>query len=311
MKTLRIATRKSQLALWQATYVRTQLQRIAPDLEVQLVGVTTEGDRDQASPVTAIGGRGVFIKALEKVLLEEKADIAVHSMKDVPSVVAGGLKLTAVLEREDPRDALLSDQATFDELPAGARIATSSLRRRFQLAHRRPDLIFEELRGNVDTRLRRLRSGDFDAIVLAVAGLKRLGLDDAIVDYLSVETSVPAAGQGAIVVECRDQGTGDPISTLVEELDHPVTSRCTAIERQVTASLFATCDLPVGVHAEPINDGHAGERAKISAFVADVGGTHQLRSNVIGPFEKVAETLLQQLQEQNVQNLMTSGDVTL
>ena len=302
MKTIRIATRKSQLALWQAENVRSHLQKVAPEWSIELVGVVTEGDRDQTSPLTKIGGKGVFVKALETALLERTADIAVHSMKDVPSVLAPGLQLSAVLEREDPRDALLSEQYTFDTLPTGARVGTSSLRRRYQLAHKRPDLVFEELRGNVDTRLSRLRSGDFDAIVLAVAGLKRLGLADAITDYLPVETSVPAAGQGAIAIECREEGAADLISGLTQ-LNHGDTARATFAERQVSSSLFATCDLPVGVHAASIG----GDRIRMTAFVSDVEGTRQVRATSEGPSATVADDLLRRLNDQNVRELVVSG----
>ena len=302
MKTIRIATRKSPLALWQAENVRSLLQGVAPEWSIEFVGVVTEGDRDQTSPLTKIGGKGVFVKALEIALLEQKADIAVHSMKDVPSVLAPGLQLSAVLAREDPRDALLSELYTFDTLPMGARVGTSSLRRRYQLAHKRPDLVFEELRGNVDTRLRRLRSGDFDAIVLAVAGLKRLGLADAITDYLPIETSVPAAGQGAIAIECRDEGIEDLIVPLTE-LDHDMTALCTSAERQGSSSLFATCDLPVGVHAESIR----GDTVRMTAFVSDVEGLRQVRATSEGPSAMVADDLLHRLNHQNVRELIVSG----
>lgn len=276
---------------------------MAPDWSVELVGIVTEGDRDQSSPLTRIGGKGVFVKALESALLEGRADVAVHSMKDVPSVLAPDLKISAVLEREDARDALISHRYTLDSLPEGARIGTGSLRRRYQLSHTRPDLVFEDLRGNVDTRLGRLGSGDFDAIVLAVAGLKRLGLADVITDYLPVVDSIPAAGQGAIAIECRDEGPDDPVSILTSQLNHADTLRCTMAERQVTASLFATCDLPVGVHAYPLSD----QDVRMHAFVADVSGTRQLRVVSDGQSRRVADDILRQLNDQDVQALIAGG----
>ena len=286
--------------------MRSRLQRVAPEWSVELVGIVTEGDRDQTSPLTRIGGKGVFVKALENALLEERADIAVHSMKDVPSVLAPNLKISAVLEREDARDALVSQRYTLDSLPVGARIGTSSLRRRFQLAHKRPDLEFEELRGNVDTRLGRLRSGDFDAIVLAVAGLKRLGMEDVINDYLPIVDSIPAAGQGAIAIEGRDEGPEHPISILTSQLNPAETSLCTAAERQVTASLFATCDLPVGVHAQSSTTRDRPGDLTMHAFVADVSGSQQLRVTAEGGSSRVADDILHELNSLNVQTLIGS-----
>lgn len=247
--TLRIATRKSQLALWQAEYVRDILVQYHPDLKVELVKMTTEGDKILDTPLAKVGGKGLFVKELETGMLNGDADIAVHSMKDVPVELPDGLHLAAICPREDPRDAFVSNAyATFDALPKGARLGTSSLRRQCQLAARRPDLNIIDLRGNVNTRLQKLDTGDYDAIILAAAGLKRLGLEDRITETLSPEISLPAIGQGAVGIECRQD------DEWVNKLLAPLNDRDTAIrvraERAMNHRLQGGCQVPIAGYAE-------------------------------------------------------------
>ena len=247
--TLRIATRKSQLALWQAEYVRDVLLQYHPDLNVELVKMTTEGDRILDTPLAKVGGKGLFVKELENGLLNGDADIAVHSMKDVPVELPEGLHLSVICPREDPRDAFVSNEySLFEDLPKGARLGTSSLRRQCQLAAQRPDLNIIDLRGNVNTRLQKLDDGDYDAIILAAAGLKRLGMEDRITECLSPEISLPAIGQGAVGIECRRD------DDWVNELLAPLNDRDTAIrvraERSLNHRLQGGCQVPIAGYAE-------------------------------------------------------------
>ncbi len=247
-ETLRIATRRSALALWQAEHVKQRLESLHPGLRVELVGMTTKGDRILDSPLAKIGGKGLFVKELEVALLEGRADIAVHSMKDVPAEFPEGLGLTAILAREDPRDAFVSNRFdSLEALPEGAVVGTSSLRRQCQLRAMRPDLDIRPLRGNVNTRLGKLDAGDYDAVVLACAGLKRLGLDDRIRQELGPEVILPAIGQGAIGIECRldDAETRELVAPLADER---TTLRVTA-ERAMNARLMGGCQVPIGGHA--------------------------------------------------------------
>jgi hydroxymethylbilane synthase len=247
--TLRIATRKSQLALWQAEYVRDVLLQYHPDLNVELVKMTTQGDKILDTPLAKVGGKGLFVKELEAGLLSGDADIAVHSMKDVPVELPEGLHLSVICPREDPRDAFVSkNYASFESLPKGARLGTSSLRRQCQLAAQRPDLNIIDLRGNVNTRLQKLDAGDYDAIILAAAGLKRLGMQDRITETLSPEISLPAIGQGAVGIECRVD------DDWVNELLAPLNDRDTAIrvraERALNHRLQGGCQVPIAGYAE-------------------------------------------------------------
>jgi hydroxymethylbilane synthase len=247
--TLRIATRKSQLALWQAEYVRDILLQYHPDLNVELVKMTTQGDKILDTPLAKVGGKGLFVKELEAGLLSGDADIAVHSMKDVPVELPEGLHLSVICPREDPRDAFVSKNYTsFESLPKGARLGTSSLRRQCQLAAQRPDLNIIDLRGNVNTRLQKLDAGDYDAIILAAAGLKRLGMQDRITETLSPEISLPAIGQGAVGIECRVD------DDWVNELLAPLNDRDTAIrvraERALNHRLQGGCQVPIAGYAE-------------------------------------------------------------
>ncbi|MEY2342936.1 hydroxymethylbilane synthase [Acidithiobacillus sp. IBUN Pt1247-S3] len=293
MNPLRIGTRASPLALWQAEHVRGLLLARDPFLAVELVPMTTTGDQELAAPLHQIGGKGLFVKEIESALLAHEVDLAVHSMKDVPAMQPNGLELAAILEREDVRDAFISSQYENEiALPKGARIGSSSLRRRAQLLHRRPDLQVEDLRGNVATRLAKLDSGQYDAIILAAAGLKRLGMEERIRSFFAVEDSLPAVGQGAIGIEIRtdDENT----RALVLPLTHQETSLCVRAERAMNRKLGGDCRLPVAALAHWEN-----ESLHLEGRVVSPDGKTVLRArgsgtdpSVLG--EKVAEDLLQQ-----------------
>lgn len=253
-KIVRIATRKSPLAMWQAEHVRDRLLAAHPGIQVELLGMTTQGDKILDSPLAKVGGKGLFVKELEQGMLEGRADIAVHSMKDVPVEFPDGLHLHVICEREDPRDAFVSNNfKRFEDLPQGARVGTSSLRRQTQLKAIRPDLAIVDLRGNVNTRLRKLDEGEYDAIILAAAGLIRLGFEARIRESISIEASLPAIGQGAIGIECR-QGDQE-IESLIDVLHHHETSICVSAERAMNARLEGGCQVPIGGHATLAN-GH-------------------------------------------------------
>ncbi|NOY66620.1 MAG: hydroxymethylbilane synthase [Gammaproteobacteria bacterium] len=246
---IRIATRKSQLALWQAEFVAKNLKECHPGLEVELVTMTTMGDRVLDSPLAKIGGKGLFVKELEQSMLRNESDIAVHSMKDVPVELPEGLHILTILEREDPSDAFVSnDFKCLDDLPEGAVVGTSSLRRRCQLAEIRPDLVIKDLRGNVNTRLAKLDQGDYQAIILASAGLRRLEMPERIRESLAANVMLPAIAQGAIGIECRQGDT--EIETLLAPLNHPETNTRVLAERSMNARLNGGCQVPIGGFAE-------------------------------------------------------------
>ena len=247
--TLRIATRKSPLALWQANHVRDALMARHPELDVELLTMTTQGDKILDTPLAKVGGKGLFVKELEVGMLEGRADLAVHSMKDVPVEFPEGLGLAAVLPREDPRDALISNTwSSIDELPQGARLGTSSLRRQSQLRARRPDLQILDLRGNVNTRLAKLDNGDYDAIMLAAAGVKRMGWESRISEFLPPEQFLPAIGQGAIGIEIRSDD--ERLRALVSELNDAQTATRVAAERALNEALHGGCQVPIAGYAE-------------------------------------------------------------
>ena len=246
---IRIATRKSLLALWQANHVKDRLEQLHPDVTVELVPMTTQGDVLLDTPLSKIGGKGLFIKELEQAMLDGRADIAVHSMKDVPVEFPEGLGLTVICEREDPRDAFVSNQyQSLDQLPAGAVVGTASLRRECQIRARRPDLVVKTLRGNVQTRLRKLDEGEYDAIILAAAGLKRLELEARIACLLSPDESLPANGQGAVGIECRLDAP--ELLALLAPLDHAPTRLRVVAERAMNQGLQGGCQVPIGSYAE-------------------------------------------------------------
>jgi hydroxymethylbilane synthase len=246
MNSIKIATRESPLALWQAHFVEAELKRHHPGIEVKLLGMTSRGDQLLDKPLYKVGGKGLFVKELETALLDERADIAVHSMKDVPMELPPGLTLGVICEREDPRDALVG-VTSFDDLPEGARLGTSSLRRSCQVMQRRPDLQIGFLRGNVNTRLAKLDAGEFDAIILACAGLKRLGFDDRIGAAIDEDFLLPAGGQGAVGIEYRE--TDSRVADLLAPLAHEETSRRVIAERTVVRRLDGGCDVPIASFA--------------------------------------------------------------
>ena len=248
MKTLRLATRKSALALWQTEHVAARLRAAHPTLTVELVPMTTRGDKVLDRPLADIGGKGLFLKELEVAMLQGDADAAVHSLKDVPMQLDGPFALAAILERDDPFDAFVSARYTdFDALPAGAKVGTSSLRRQAQVRARRSDLQLLDLRGNVNTRLARMEAGEYDAIILACAGLERLGLSRYIRHRLEAPGWLPAVAQGAIAVECRE-GDADTIA-LLSVLDHANTRTCVEAERAMNRQLHGSCHVPIAAYA--------------------------------------------------------------
>lgn len=262
-KVLRIATRQSPLALWQAHYVKERLMACHPGLTVTLVPMVTRGDIILDTPLAKVGGKGLFVKELELALLEDRADIAVHSMKDVPVEFPQGLGLVTICEREDPRDAFVSNHyACMDDLPAGSIVGTSSLRRQCQIAQRRPDLVIRSLRGNVGTRLSKLDNGDYDAIILAVAGLKRLELDARIRQPMPPEESLPAVGQGAVGIECRLDDAQTRV--LLAPLNHDETAIRVCAERAMNMRLEGGCQVPIGSYAELV-DGELWLRALVGS----------------------------------------------
>ncbi|RTZ78244.1 MAG: hydroxymethylbilane synthase [Gammaproteobacteria bacterium] len=247
-QSIRIATRKSPLAMWQAEHVAAALQAAHPGLQVELLGMSTQGDKILDTPLAKIGGKGLFVKELEQGMLEGRADIAVHSMKDVPVELPEGLHLPVIMEREDPRDAFVSNAyGSLDELPEGARVGTSSLRRQSQLLELRPDLELLPLRGNVNTRLRKLDEGEYDAIILAAAGLIRLGFGERIRTFLEPEQSLPAIGQGAVGIECRAED--ERVNRLIAPLLHAPTAARVLAERALNNRLEGGCQVPIAGHA--------------------------------------------------------------
>lgn len=290
-KTLKIATRQSPLALWQANYVKDRLQQLYPDLTIELVPMVTKGDVILDSPLAKIGGKGLFVKELENALLTQEADIAVHSMKDVPMQFPEGLGLAVICQREDPRDAFVSHSyRTFAELPQGAVVGTSSLRRQCQLKALRPDLNIRSLRGNVGTRLSKLDNGDYDAIILASAGLIRLGLADRIASFIDVEQSLPAAGQGAVGIECRTDDA--QVQALLAPLADAETTYCVRAERAMNNHLQGGCQVPIGGYAV-LQQG----QLYLRALVGDIDGSRIIRAEGKSAVEN-AEVLGVQIAEQ-------------
>ena len=275
-KVIRIATRKSPLALWQAYYVRDQLLLHHDDLQVELVKMSSKGDKILDVPLSKVGGKGLFVKELESGLLEHEADIAVHSMKDVPVEFPEGLHLAVICEREDPRDAFVSNTYNMlDDLPAGSVVGTSSLRRQSQLLKYRPDLQIKFLRGNVNTRLQKLDDREYDAIILAAAGLIRLQMSERISSYLTTEQSLPAMGQGAVGIECREN---DALThQLIAPLAHPETTIRLQAERALNKRLEGGCQVPIGGYAQL-----DGDKLSMHAFVASPDGLQFIEGSIAG-----------------------------
>jgi len=296
-RTLTIATRESPLALWQAEYVRDALRRAHPGLDVQMLGITSRGDQLLDAPLAKVGGKGLFVKELEEALLDGRADIAVHSMKDVPMEFPTGLGLGVICAREDPSDAFVSDRfEALESLPAGSVVGTSSLRRECQLRARRPDLEIRFLRGNVNTRLRKLEEGEYDAIILASAGLIRLGFAARIAQRLDLEDSLPAGGQGAVGIELRVDDT--EARSLLQSLHHDATAQCVTAERALNRRLQGGCQVPIACYAERV--GSAGE-LWLRGLVGRPDGSLVLRADARAPASdaetlgvRVAEDLLSQ-----------------
>ena len=273
---LRIATRESPLALWQAHHVKALLERAHKSLDVTLVPMTTQGDQLLDAPLANVGGKGLFVKELEQAMLEGRADIAVHSMKDVPAQQPEGLTLAVFMEAEDPRDAFISNRyKSLDELPQGAVVGTSSLRRQTQLRAQRPDLKVKDLRGNVGTRLRKLDENHYDAILLAHAGLARLGLGHRITQSLDVESFIPAIGQGIIGIECREDD--DATLALIAPLHHDISASRLRAERALNSRLGGACQVPVAGHARV-----QGKRLHLQALVGAPDGSRIIRGEIEG-----------------------------
>jgi len=295
MKLLRIATRQSALALWQAEHVAARLRAAHADLQVELVPMTTRGDQILDQPLSAIGGKGLFLKELEVAMLEGRADVAVHSLKDVPMELEPGFALGAVLERADAADALVSPRyRTLAELPDGARVGTSSLRRQAQLRALRPDLRLADLRGNLGTRLGKLDAGDYDAIVLACAGLERLGLTARIASRLEPPAWIPAVAQGAIAIEYR-AGDRTTLQRLLP-LNDADSARCTGAERAMNRRLHGNCSVPIAGYCREIDSG-----LELTGLVGDAADGRLIRATALGPLdapealgEQVAQLLLDQ-----------------
>jgi hydroxymethylbilane synthase len=299
---IRIATRKSALALWQAEYVKARLEASHPGLKVSLVPMVSRGDKLLDAPLAKIGGKGLFVKELETALMENEADIAVHSMKDVPMEFPEGLGLYCICEREDPRDAFVSNHFdSLDALPPGSVVGTSSLRRQAQLLARRPDLKIQFLRGNVNTRLAKLDAGEYDAIILAAAGLIRLGFGERIRSSIGVEESLPAGGQGAVGIECRT--TDSELHALLACLNHAPTATRVVAERALNKRLNGGCQVPIACYAVL-----EGEQLWLRGLVGQPDGAVLLRAEGRAPFAEaealgvqVAEALLAQGAEQILQ----------
>ncbi len=296
-----IASRESLLAMWQAKFIRQQLIQLYPQTEVDILGMTTRGDQILDKSLSKVGGKGLFIKELEQALEERRADIAVHSMKDMPMNVPEGFELAAITEREDPRDAFVSNHyQSLEELPSGSVVGTSSLRRESQLRARFPHLEVEPLRGNVQTRLRKLDDGQYAAIILAAAGLKRLGLSVRITALLSPEQSLPAVGQGALGIECREDRPD--LVALLQPLHHQKTAYCVKAERAMSRVLGGSCQIPLGAFGEIV-----GDTLKLRGFVASPDGKQMVSTELNGEPEKgeaLGKTMAQNLIAQGADKIL-------
>ncbi|EKG91884.1 hydroxymethylbilane synthase [Vibrio cholerae] len=298
---IRIATRQSPLALWQANYVKDALMAAHPGLQVELVTMVTRGDVILDTPLAKVGGKGLFVKELEIAMLEGRSDLAVHSMKDVPVDFPDGLGLVTICEREDPRDAFVSNTyAKIEDLPSGAIVGTCSLRRQCQLKAARPDLVIKELRGNVGTRLSKLDAGEYDAIILAAAGLKRLELESRIRSFIEPEQSLPAVGQGAVGIECRvdDQR----VRALLAPLNHADTADRVRCERAMNLTLQGGCQVPIGSYALL-----EGDNIWLRALVGEPDGSQIVRGEIRGPrtqAEQLGITLAEQLLSQGAKEIL-------
>jgi hydroxymethylbilane synthase len=311
-----IASRESRLAMWQATHVRDRLAALYPDCQIDILGMTTRGDQILDRTLSKVGGKGLFVKELEVAMAEGRADLAVHSLKDVPMELPDGFMLAAVLEREDPRDAFVSnDYSSLAGLPAGSVVGTSSLRRQALVAARYPQLVIKPLRGNLDTRLAKLDRGDYAAIILAAAGLKRLGLQDRIRAFMDTEESLPAAGQGAMAIEIVAEGAGGnarsdgvDLRALLAPLNHEDTARAVAAERKVSRFFGASCQIPLAAHATV-----DGASLHLRAFVATPDGRRSAFAEASGPADApdlLGEQVSQRLREQDADAILAECKLT-
>ena len=298
---LTIATRESRLALWQANFVKAELERQHPDLTVELLGMTTRGDQILDQSLSKIGGKGLFVKELEAALADGRADLAVHSLKDVPMTLPDGFMLACVMAREDARDAFISNQyASLDELPDGAVVGTSSLRRAAQIAHRYPNLTITSLRGNLDTRLRKLDEGQYAAIILAAAGVKRLGLGERIKALIELDDALPAAGQGALGIEIAAHR--DDVAELLQPLQDLHTIACTMAERAVSRALGGSCQTPLAAHAI-VESGELFLRASIALPNGSLVLQAQARGDLMQP-QRLGEIVVNDLLAQGAQTIL-------
>jgi len=281
-KLLRIGTRASQLALWQANWVKSELEKKYPGMEVTLTKIKTIGDKILDVPLAQVGGKGLFVKEIEEAMLRGEIDIAVHSMKDVPTEFPEGLGLHCITEREDPRDAVISRNVKFADLPQGARIGTSALRRQAQLLKVRPDMEMVIIRGNVETRIRKLEDDKLDAVILAAAGLKRLGFTEKVAEYLDTDLSIPAIGQGALGIECR---LADPVITeTIAFFNHPATSFAVRAERALLKRCQGGCQVPIAAHGTV-----EGNVLRLVGFIAAVDGQRSIKGEISGTPEQCEE----------------------
>lgn len=299
--TIVIGTRGSKLALWQANWVKKELEKKYPGIEVTLEKIKTTGDKITDVPLAKVGGKGLFVKEIEEALLEGRVDLAVHSMKDVPTFFPDGLALRCITEREDPRDALFSrNDVLLKDLPEGAKVGTSSLRRQAQLLHLRPDFEILQLRGNLDTRLKKLDDGVYDAIILAGAGVRRLGWDDRITEFIDVEISLPAIGQGALGIETRVDD--EEVNEIVDFFNHPYTSDCVRAERALLKRLEGGCQVPIAAYG--ILDGDA---LRLTGLVASTDGKTIVKDILQGPrddAEAIGTTLAEKLLEDGAYDIL-------
>ncbi len=280
-KNICIGTRGSQLALWQANFIKSEIERLFPDLIVELKIIKTTGDMITDRPLAMVGGKGLFVKEIETALLNNDIDIAVHSMKDMPGELPCGLIIGAIPERENPFDVLISkDNSLLADYKKGAKIGTSSLRRASQIKHIRPDVEIESIRGNLDTRIKKLKAGDYDAIVLAAAGLCRLGQDSAITEYLDETIMIPAVGQGALCIETRDND--DDIAAIMKKLDHRDTRICVTGERAFLKQIEGSCHIPVACFGKI-----KGHDVLLTAVVASEDGKELIKEHFLSPINKV------------------------
>ena len=302
IKKITIASRESPLAMWQAEHIKTQLNLLYPDLTIQIKGFKTQGDIILDKSLATIGGKGLFIKELEQALLNKDADLAVHSMKDLPMNIMEDFQLAAITKREDPRDAFISElYNSFDDLPAGSVVGTSSLRRQSQIKAKYPHLEIRPLRGNLQTRLNKLKKGDYAAIVLAAAGLIRLGLKDKITMFLETNISIPAVGQGALGIEILSGN--EELHTLIKPLNDDNSARCVLAERMVSRSLAGSCTVPLGAYAFIEK-----ESLIINGFVATPDGNHFIHAETKGDkaqFYSLGESLSQLLIDQGAKELLS------